>query len=90
MEVPRLSVKSELEPPAYTTVTVTATRDLSCTCNQNHTSQQYQIFDPLSDVRDRTQVLRDLVGFITTVPQQELQMWRIFLFVCFLGFFLLF
>ena len=34
METPRLGVKSELQPLAYTTAT--ATWDLSCICNLHH------------------------------------------------------
>ena len=52
MEVPRLGVKSELQLPAYTTAT--ATSDLSHICNPHHGSQQHQILNPLSKVRDRT------------------------------------
>ena len=38
MEVPRLGVKSELQPSAYTTVT--AMQGQSCVCNLHHSSQQ--------------------------------------------------
>ena len=56
-EVPRLGVESELQLPAYTTVT--ATRDLSCVCNLHHSSRQRWILNPLSESRDRTRILRD-------------------------------
>ena len=52
MEVPRLGVKSELQLPAYTTATTT--QDLSCICNLHHSSQQHQILNPRSKVRNRT------------------------------------
>ena len=52
MEVPRLGVKLELQPPAY--AIAIATRDLSRVCDLHHGSQQCQIFNPLSEVRDRT------------------------------------
>ena len=57
MEVPRLGVKLELQPLAYTTVT--ATRDLSYVCNLQHSSGQRQILNPLSEAKDRTRVLAD-------------------------------
>ena len=37
MEVPRLGVESELQLPAYTTVT--ATQDPSCVCDLHHSSR---------------------------------------------------
>ena len=70
MEITRLGVQSELQLPAYTTAT--ATSDLSCICNLHHSSWQCQILNPLNEARDRTPNLEVLVGFISTVPQQEL------------------
>ena len=55
MEVPRLGVECELQLPAYTTAT--AMPDLSSICNLHHTSQQCQIFNPLSEARYRTWIL---------------------------------
>ena len=52
MDVPRLGVQSELEPPAY--ATATAVPDLSCICNLYHSSWQNQILKPLSEARDQT------------------------------------
>ena len=52
MEVPKLGVEWELQPPAYTTVT--ATQDLSHICDLHHSSQQRWILSPLSQARDRT------------------------------------
>ena len=57
MEVPRIGVESELQLPAYTTAT--ATRDPSCIFDLQHSSQQHQILNPLSEARDRTCVLMD-------------------------------
>ena len=57
MEVPRLGVQSELQPPAYSTAT--ATWDLSRICDLHHSSWQHQILNPLSEVRERTCVLMD-------------------------------
>ena len=44
LDVLRLGVESELQPPAY--ATVTATQDLSCVFDLHHSSQQSQILDP--------------------------------------------
>ena len=52
MEVPRLGEESELQLPAYTTAT--ATQAPNRICDLHHRSQQHQIPDPLSEVRDRT------------------------------------
>ena len=52
MEVPRLGVESELQPPAY--ARATATRDPSRVCNLHHSSRQRRIVNPLSKARDRT------------------------------------
>ena len=55
MEVPRLGVTLELQPPAYTTAT--AMQDLSHVCDLHHSSQQPQILNPLSEVRNRTHIM---------------------------------
>ena len=52
MEVPRLGVKSELQLLAYTI-------DPSRICDLHHSSRQHQIFNPLSEARDRTRILMD-------------------------------
>ena len=57
MEVPRLGVEWELQPPAYTTAT--ATPDPSHICDIHHSSQQRRVLDALSEARDRTYVLMD-------------------------------
>ena len=57
MEVRRLGVQLELQLLAYTTAT--ATQDPSHDCDLHHSSRQCQIFNPLSEVRDRTPVFRD-------------------------------
>ena len=57
MEVPRLGTESEVQLPAYTTAI--ATPDLSCVCGLYHSSQQGQILNPQSGVRDQTHVLMD-------------------------------
>ena len=57
MEVPRVGVKVELWPLAYSTAT--ATLDLKCVCDLHHSSWQCQILNSLSGVRDQTHVLMD-------------------------------
>ena len=57
MEVPRLSIKSELQLPAYTPAT--AMPDSSHVCNLHHSSQQCRILNPLSKARGPTRILRD-------------------------------
>ena len=52
-----LGVESELQLPAYTTVT--AMLDLSHICDLQHSSQKCQILDPLSEARDQTCNLMD-------------------------------
>ena len=49
MEGPRLGVKLELQPPAYTTAT--ATPDPSHVCDLCRRSQQHGILNPLSKAR---------------------------------------
>ena len=55
MEGPRLGVKSEPQPLAYTTAT--AMPDLSRVCNLHHNSQQRWILNPLSEARAGTCIL---------------------------------
>ena len=57
MEVPRLGVKSELQPLAYTTAT--ATWNLRRVLDPHHSSWQRPLLNPLSKARDRTGVLID-------------------------------
>ena len=52
MEVPRLEIESELQPPAY--AIATAVWDPSHTFDLHHSSQQCQIFNPLSEAKDWT------------------------------------
>ena len=61
MELPRLGVQWELQPPAYTIAI--ATQDLSRPCDLHHSSQQRQILNLLSKTRDQTRVLMDAVRF---------------------------
>ena len=55
MEIPRLGVESELHLPFY--AKAPAMPDPSHICNLQHSSQQYQIINPLSEARDRTHIL---------------------------------
>ena len=68
MEFPRLGVEPELQLPAY----ATATPDPSCICDLHHSSWQHWILNPLSVARDRTCILMDIVGSVSTAPQWEL------------------
>ena len=51
VETPRLGVKSELQLPAYATVTAAAASDLSRIFNLFHSPRQRQILNPLSEAR---------------------------------------
>ena len=62
MEVPRLGVKSELQPPAYTTAA--ATPDPSHICNLSCRLRQCWILNPLSEARDQTDILMDAMGVL--------------------------
>ena len=55
MEVARLGVKSEMQPPVY--ATATAKRNWSRVCDLHHCSWQHQILNPLSKSRDWTHIL---------------------------------
>ena len=68
---PGVGVKLELQLLAYTRAT--ATVDPSHICDVHYSSQQQWILNPLSEARGRTCNLWFLVGFIPTVPWQELQ-----------------
>ena len=57
MDIPRLVVESELQLPAYTTVT--AMPDLSHVCDLHNSSCKHPILNPSSKARDRTHVLMD-------------------------------
>ena len=52
MEVPKLGVELELQPPAC--ARATAMRDQSHVCDLHHRSQQYWILNPLNIARDQT------------------------------------
>ena len=52
VEAPRPGVKSELQPPAYTTAT--GTQDPSHICDLHHSSRQGWILNPLNKARVRT------------------------------------
>ena len=69
MEVPRLDAESELQLPAYTTVTTMP--DLSRICNLHHSSRQCWILNPLSEARDRTQALMDTSQVLNPLSHHE-------------------
>ena len=60
MEVPRLGVRLELQLPAYTTATATATPDLNHIFDLHCSSWQHQTLNPLSEARYQTLVLLDI------------------------------
>ena len=57
MEVPRLGVELELQPPVYTTAA--ATQDLKDIFDLYHSSRQHWILNPPSEARDWTHILMD-------------------------------
>ena len=71
MKVPRLGIKTELQLPAYPTTT--ATRDQSHICNLHHSSSRSHIPNLLSKARIEPASSWILFGFISTLPQAELQ-----------------
>ena len=75
MEVPRLGVESELQPPAY--ATATATQDPSHVCNLHHSSRQRQILNPLSKSRVEPVSSWILVGFVSCATTGTPQMSRL-------------
>ena len=59
MEVPRLGIKSELQPTAYATTTVMCDPSLICDPDLYHSSWHRWILNPLSEARDGTCILMD-------------------------------
>ena len=59
MEVPRLGIESEIQLLVYTTAI--ATRDQSHVCDLYHSSGQCQTLSPLSEARDGTHILMDIL-----------------------------
>ena len=57
MEIPRLGVELEVQPPAH--ATATAMLNPSLVCDLHHSSWQRQILNPRSEARDRTCLLMD-------------------------------
>ena len=69
VEVPRQSVKLELQLPAYTTAI--ALPDLSRTWDLHHSLWQHQILNPLSEARPWTHIHMDTVGLLTCWATRE-------------------
>ena len=59
MEVPRLGVEWELQLLAY--ATAIATQDPSHVWDLHHSSWQRRILNPLSEARDQTRILMDII-----------------------------
>ena len=70
MEVPRLGVELELQPPAYTIAT--AMPDLRHVCDLHHSSKPHQILNPLREARDRTCIVMLPVRCVSAEPCWEL------------------
>ena len=70
MEVPRLGVKLELQPPAYTTAT--AMRQAGCVYDLHHSLLQCQILTHWARLGIESTPSWMLVGFVTAEPQWEL------------------
>ena len=70
VEVPRLGVKSELQPLAYTTAI--ATQDPSWVCKLYYSSRQHQILNPLDEVRNRIHNLLDPSWILFCFAMMEL------------------
>ena len=70
-----IEVESELQLLAY--ATAIATQDLSSVYNLHHSSQQYQMVNPLSKPEIEPTSSWLLVGFVSTEPQWELLSFRL-------------
>ena len=70
MEVPRLGVQSEWQMLAY--ATGTATWDLTCICDLQHSSRQRRILNLPREARDGTRLLMDPSQ---AEPRRELPRW---------------
>ena len=62
MEVPRLGVESELQPPAYGRAT--STRDPRHVFDLHHSSRQRRIPNPVSEAKDQPTTSSFLVGSV--------------------------
>ena len=69
---PRLGVKLEPQPQAYTTAT--AAPNPSRICDLHHSLHQHWILNPISEARDQTRILMDTMsGSKPIKPQWQLQ-----------------
>ena len=59
MDIPRLQVESELQ--LWVSATATVLLDLRHICDLCHSLQQCQILNPLSEARDQTHILMDVM-----------------------------
>ena len=69
MEVPRQGGESEMQLPAYTMAT--AMPDWSQICNLQHSLQECQILNPLSEDRDRTHIFIDARQILNPLSHSE-------------------
>ena len=66
---PGPGIELELQLPAYTTAT--AMWDPSHVCDLHHSSQQCQIFNPLSEARDQTCIFMDTSWVLKPLSHNE-------------------
>ena len=59
MEVPRLWVETELQPPAYTTASAMQIQSVSVTYTTGHGNARCPIHNPLKEARDVMLILMD-------------------------------
>ena len=78
MEVTRLGV--ELEPQLPSCTTATGWSDLSQSYDLHHSSWQCQIFNQLSETRDRTHILVDTVWFCNPLSHKRNPLLFLFFF----------
>ena len=82
MEGPRLGIESELQLPACSTATATATQDLGHICNLHTSSQQRHIRNPLSRAVDQTPILMDTSRVFNPLSHNGNSLVVFCLFVC--------
>ena len=76
MEVPKLGVKSELQPLAYATATAIATPDLSRISDLHHSLWQHQTLNPLSRARGQTCILMDTSWVLNLMSHNGNSTWE--------------
>ena len=92
MEVPGLGIKLELQLPVYATAIVIP--DLSWVCDLCYSSQQCQILNPPSKIRDQTRILMDTSQAFNLLSHNGNSLGFFFffllMFICLIGYLFLF